>query len=150
MACVVRSPVPSYISNTHLYANMTLVDGQLVPLMGRPAPPIPGQAFTQPPPPPPTSAPFSPRPPSLIPRAAVGISRRSRPLTKYHSSQTVWLTTTGGICDQPSVVEQQQQLHPQAPPQQQSRTKTSEVRLFPPQTASKCVVFQDPRSQSND
>lgn len=149
--------VPNYISNTHLYANMTVVDGQLVPLMGRPAPPLPPSST---PPTPhialPTSAAASAlrATPSLIPRAPSVSRRSSRPLTKFHSSQTVWLTSTGGISDQPRHHQpcEQQQQH------QQQRSRTAEVRLYPPPSSpkhphpsTKCVVFQDPmRSQSKE
>ncbi|VDD81816.1 unnamed protein product [Mesocestoides corti] len=146
IACIAQSPDPSYISNVHLYANMTLVDGQLVPLMGRPAPPLQDHpAFL-----PPFTNPARPSPPPLNPAprcSAPSISTasgQSRPLTKYHSSQTVWLTNTGGICDQEALVT------PRKAPQSAKPLQSSPAPPLPPPQPPKCVVFQDSRwSQSN-
>lgn len=102
-----RSSVQGHITNSHLYANMTLVDGKLVPLMGRPAPVLPEQPLRAPVPfgetrvVGATGAVSSRGVSSATATSAVSVvptsSRRSRPLTRYHSSQTVWLT--GAICD---------------------------------------------------
>ena len=96
-----RSSVPGYITNSHLYANMTLVNGQLVPLMGRPAPVFPDRSARVP-----SSSVESPSAsqPSRCAQTvaastsvSTAINQQYRPLTRYHSSQTVWLT--GVICD---------------------------------------------------
>ncbi|VDN96095.1 unnamed protein product [Rodentolepis nana] len=112
MSRIGRTSVPGYITNSHLYANMTIVDGKLVPLMGRPAPALPEP---------------SPRSVIKVPpgsddtrltgqRATTALTRQSRPLTRYHSSQTVWLS--GTICE-PSETSRQQAAPPESvsPPQ---------------------------------
>lgn len=69
---------------------MTLVDGKLVPLMGRPALALPEQSLC--------SAVIVPPGSNVLSVQRTGaVTRQSRPLTRYHSSQTVWLT--GAICE---------------------------------------------------
>ncbi|VDK31467.1 unnamed protein product [Taenia asiatica] len=119
-----RSSVPGHITNSHLYANMTLVDGKLVPLMGRPAPVLPEQplrtpvAFGETRAVGATGAVSSRGVPPATATSAVSVvptsSRRSRPLTRYHSSQTVWLT--GAICDVEAPRQPSESGSPQFPP----------------------------------
>ncbi|VDM32046.1 unnamed protein product [Hydatigera taeniaeformis] len=118
-----RSSVPGHTTNSHLYANMTLVDGKLVPLMGRPAPVLSEQPLCAPVPFGETrtvgatatvasrgiSCATSTTAVSVVPTS----SRRSRPLTRYHSSQTVWLT--GAICDVEAPCQPSESDSPQFP-----------------------------------
>ncbi|KAM3179023.1 hypothetical protein ACTXT7_001422 [Hymenolepis weldensis] len=101
MSLMGRTSVPGYITNSHLYANMTLVDGKLVPLMGRPAPALPEPSLRSVVIAPPGSD--DTKPSGQLATSAV--TRQSRPLTRYHSSQTVWLT---GAIREPSETSRQQ------------------------------------------
>ncbi|KAL5108249.1 hypothetical protein TcWFU_010086 [Taenia crassiceps] len=126
-----RSSVPGHITNSHLYANMTLVDGKLVPLMGRPAPVLPEQPLRAPVPfgetrmVAPTEPVSSRGVSSTTATSAVSVvptpSHRSRPLTRYHSSQTVWLT--GAICDVEAPHQPSESGSPQFPPSKVEITK---------------------------
>lgn len=80
---------------------MTLVDGKLVPLMGRPAPALPEPSLRSVVIAPPGSDDTKPS----GQRATSAVTRQSRPLTRYHSSQTVWLT---GAIREPSETSRQQ------------------------------------------
>lgn len=102
---------------------MTLVDGKLVPLMGRPAPALP--------------EPFL-RSVVIVPPGGVtgvgadtrqsgqrttssSVTRQSRPLTRYHSSQTVWLS--GTVCEPTESSRQQTAPSESASPPQYAPTK---------------------------
>nr|CDS19063.1 merlin:moesin:ezrin:radixin [Echinococcus granulosus] len=119
-----RSSVLGHKTNSHLYANMTLVDGKLVPLMGRPAPILPHQpmrapvTFSETRAVGATGAVSSRGASSATTTTAVSVvptsSRQSRPHTRYHSSQTVWLT--GTICDVEASRQPSESASPQFPP----------------------------------
>uniref|UniRef100_A0A0V0JAL3 Uncharacterized protein n=2 Tax=Schistocephalus solidus TaxID=70667 RepID=A0A0V0JAL3_SCHSO len=142
---VSRTTVPSFTSNNHVYANMTFVDGEMVPLIGRPFlssanEPVMPNVY-------PCSRPALPSPLRLAPCAirthidatASGSTylqlppvHQSRPLKKYHSTQTVWLSPSRGIREGSATSAA-------AEPSPDNPIKTTEVRLLP-----KCVIFQEP------
>ncbi|KAL7059222.1 hypothetical protein AAHC03_013284 [Spirometra sp. Aus1] len=144
---VSRPTVPSYISNNHVYANMTFVDGEMVPLIGRPflsSANDPAMSTASPRSRPALPLPFrvTPFPPTLatnFPATASGSASSQlppahnyRPLKKYHSTQTVWLSPSRGIRESGATSAA-------AEPSPENPIKTTEVRLLP-----KCVIFQDP------